>query len=172
MLYDGGRASGVRIADTLAGKTRDLRAKIIVNASGPWVDELRELDRSREGKRIHLTKGVHLVVDGGRFPLRQAVYFDTPDKRMVFAIPREGKTYIGTTDTNYTGDIENPRMTAADRDYLLEAANGMFPSLELAPDDVESSWAGLRPLSTRTASRPRSFHARTRSSRRPPACSP
>jgi glycerol-3-phosphate dehydrogenase len=78
--------------------------------------------------------------------LKQAIYFDTPDGRMVFAIPREGKTYIGTTDTNYTGELVHPRMTIEDRDYILRAANFMFPTLGLVSEDVESNWSGLRPL--------------------------
>ena len=110
------------------------------------MDTLRELDHSRQGKTLQLTKGVHLVVDGQRFPLRQAVYFDTPDGRMVFAIPREGKTYIGTTDTVYREDIAHPRMNEADRQYVIDAINGMFPTLAITAEDVESSWAGVRPL--------------------------
>lgn len=65
---------------------------------------------------------------------------------MVFAIPRAGKTYFGTTDTNYKGNTVNPVMTLEDRTYLLKAVNFMFPELKLAEADVESSWAGLRPL--------------------------
>jgi glycerol-3-phosphate dehydrogenase len=118
----------------------------VINAAGPWVDSIREIDGSKQGKRIHLTKGVHLVFDHTRFPLNQATYFDTPDKRMVFAIPRNGKTYIGTTDTNYNGDVVHPQMNTEDRDYILRAANFMFPTLALAAEDIESSWAGLRPL--------------------------
>lgn len=146
LLYENGKLVGVRVKDQLSGETHDIFAKKIVNAAGPWVDTIREMDKSKQGKRLHLTKGVHLVVDGGRFPLKQAIYFDTPDGRMVFAIPRDGKTYIGTTDTNYQGDIVHPRMTTADRDYLVAAANFMFPSLKLTAADVESSWCGLRPL--------------------------
>ncbi|WNR47156.1 glycerol-3-phosphate dehydrogenase/oxidase [Paenibacillus roseipurpureus] len=123
-----------------------LSASKIVNAAGPWVDTLREMDHSKHGKTLHLTKGVHLVFDQSRFPLGQAIYFDTPDGRMVFAIPRDGKTYVGTTDTNYKGDIANPRITVGDRAYVLRAANEMFPSLGLTEADVESSWTGLRPL--------------------------
>lgn len=93
-----------------------------------------------------MTKGIHLVFDGRRFPLQQAIYFDTPDKRMVFAIPRDGKTYVGTTDTDYVGDIAHPRMSEEDRRYLLSCVNEMFPELKLDASDVESSWAGLRPL--------------------------
>ena len=65
-----------------------------------------------------LSKGVHLVFDQSVFPLKQTVYFDTPDGRMVLMIPRDGKTYVGTTDTAYTGDMVHPRMTVGDRDYL------------------------------------------------------
>lgn len=146
LRYDGSRLSGAVVQDRIGGGEYELRARHIINATGPWVDDIREMDRSKEGKTLRLTKGVHLVFDQERFPLRQAVYFDTPDGRMVFAIPRDGKTYIGTTDTDYAGDPVHPRMEADDLSYLLDAANYMFPSLRLTPRDVESSWAGLRPL--------------------------
>jgi glycerol-3-phosphate dehydrogenase len=147
LLYgDDGRACGARVVDRRSGAACDVRARVVVNATGPWVDGLREQDRSKRGKTVRLTKGVHLVFDGARFPLRQAIYFDTPDGRMAFAIPRDGKTYLGTTDTDYRGDTANPAMSAEDRTYLLGVANHLFPSLELTADDVESSWAGLRPL--------------------------
>jgi glycerol-3-phosphate dehydrogenase len=146
LLYDGSRLSGALVHDRIGGGEYELRARHVVNATGPWVDGIRELDRSKQGKTLRLTKGVHLVFDQSRFPLRQSVYFDTPDGRMVFAIPRDGKTYVGTTDTDYTGDPAHPRMEADDLRYLLGAANHMFPSLGLKPEDVESSWAGLRPL--------------------------
>jgi glycerol-3-phosphate dehydrogenase len=146
LLYEEGKLIGVIARDLIGGGTYRIKARQIVNATGPWVDTLRELDRSKEGKTLRLTKGVHLVFDGGRFPLRQAIYFDTPDGRMVFAIPRDGKTYVGTTDTDYKGDAVHPRMSEEDREYILAAANGMFPDLKLTAEDVESSWAGLRPL--------------------------
>ncbi|TVY11857.1 glycerol-3-phosphate dehydrogenase/oxidase [Paenibacillus cremeus] len=146
LLYKDGKLVGIRAVDQLSGESYEIYARKIVNAAGPWADTIREKDGSKQGKRLHLTKGVHLVVDASRFPLKQAIYFDTPDGRMVFAIPRDGKTYIGTTDTNYQGDIVHPRMTNEDRDYILKAANFMFPTLKLTAADVESSWAGLRPL--------------------------
>lgn len=143
-----GVISGVHVLDRLSGDSLELRTRQVVNAAGPWVDRLRELDHSLQGKLLQLTKGVHLVLDQGRFPLRQSVYFDTLDGRMVFAIPREGKTYVGTTDTVYDGerDIARPQVETADVTYLLQALSGMFPSLGLCEQDVESSWAGLRPL--------------------------
>ncbi|WP_036708076.1 FAD-dependent oxidoreductase [Paenibacillus pinihumi] len=144
--YEGCKLTAVLVSDRISGESFLIRARKIVNATGPWVDLMREKDRSKKGKMLRLTKGIHLVFDGNRFPLHQAIYFDTPDGRMVFAIPRDGKTYVGTTDTDYSADRANPRMTDVDRNYVLEAANYMFPELKLTAADVESSWAGLRPL--------------------------
>ena len=141
-----GKITGALVKDTISGAEYEIKAAKIINATGPWVDDIREMDGSKKGKTLRLTKGVHLVFDKKRFPLRQAVYFDTQDGRMVFAIPRAGKTYFGTTDTNYKGNTVNPVMTLEDRTYLLKAVNFMFPELKLAEADVESSWAGLRPL--------------------------
>ncbi len=154
LIYEGSRLAGAVVCDRIGGGRYEVRARHVVNATGPWVDRIREMDRSKQGKTLRLTKGVHLVFSQERFPLRQAVYFDTPDGRMVFAIPRDGKTYIGTTDTDYEGDPAHPRMEADDLEYLLKAANFMFPSLKLTPRDVESSWAGLRPLIRQEGKKP------------------
>ncbi|MCP8970691.1 glycerol-3-phosphate dehydrogenase/oxidase [Ectobacillus ponti] len=146
LLYTNGKVAGAVVQDQLSGETYSIRAKKVVNATGPWVDTLREKDRSKKGKQLRLTKGVHLVVDQSRFPLKQAVYFDTPDGRMVFAIPRDGKAYVGTTDTFFKEDAVSPKMTAEDRAYIIAAVNYMFPSVQLQERDIESSWAGVRPL--------------------------
>ncbi|MCQ6561995.1 glycerol-3-phosphate dehydrogenase/oxidase [Paenibacillus mendelii] len=146
LLYENGKLIGVQVTDRIGGGTYTIRARQVVNATGPWVDTLREQDNSKKGKTLRLTKGVHLVFNGERFPLKQAVYFDTPDGRMMFAIPRDGKTYVGTTDTDYKGDTTHPTTTKADRDYVLQASREMFPKLNLSQADIESSWAGLRPL--------------------------
>ena len=145
-VYEDGKVTGVDVEDQLTKKTYTIYAKKIVNAAGPWIDSLRELDKSKRNKSLRLTKGIHLVFDQSDFPLNQAIYFDTPDRRMVFAIPRDGKTYVGTTDTVYEADMVHPRMTAADRDYVLNAICHMFPNLSIDKSDVESSWTGLRPL--------------------------
>lgn len=136
----------MRAVDQLSGTEHRIFAKKIINATGPWVDVLRKEDGSMKGKTLRLTKGVHLVFDSRRFPLKQAVYFDTPDGRMVFAIPRAGKTYVGTTDTVEEKEIQHPRMTEEDRQYLIQAIQFMFPQLQISVEDIESSWAGLRPL--------------------------
>lgn len=141
-----GKVVGIQATDQLDGRTCMLHADKVINASGPWVDRLRELDGSRQGKTLQLTKGIHLVFDGKRFPLRQAVYFDTPDGRMVFAVPRDGKTYVGTTDTVYKDDPAHPLIADSDREYVLEAIRNMFPDVHVTAEDVESAWAGVRPL--------------------------
>jgi glycerol-3-phosphate dehydrogenase len=145
-LYTNRKVSGAEISDLVTGETYCIKAKKVVNATGPWVDEVREMDASKQGKSLILSKGVHLVIDQARFPLKQAIYFDTPDGRMVFAIPRNGKTYVGTTDTFYQGDLANPEIIEADRNYLIEAIRFVFPDVNVTVEDVESSWAGIRPL--------------------------
>lgn len=144
--YESGKISGGIVQDKVSGVTYEISASKTVNATGPWVDGIRELDQSKHGKMLQLTKGVHLVFDQSRLPLRQAVYFDTPDKRMMFAIPRDGKTYIGTTDTLFKGEIANPRVSEQDRRYIIHAINDIFPQANITERDVESSWAGVRPL--------------------------
>jgi glycerol-3-phosphate dehydrogenase len=138
--------SGVSARDNLGKTDVTIRAKAIVNAAGPWVDDLRKADDSLKGKRLRLTKGVHIVVPHHRLPVKQAIYFDVDDGRMIFAIPRGRVTYIGTTDTNYTGEKDEVAATTEDAMYLLNAVNNTFPSCKLVLGDIESSWAGLRPL--------------------------
>lgn len=145
-MYENGRVKGVQAVDQVTGERHLIRANKVINAAGPWVDTLREKDQSKKGATLHLTKGVHFTIDQKYFPLEQAVYFDEPEGRMIFAIPREGKVYIGTTETDEFGNIMNLRMNTDDRDYLLKAVQFMFPSAKVKKEHIESSWAGVRPL--------------------------
>ncbi|HCZ35102.1 MAG TPA: glycerol-3-phosphate dehydrogenase, partial [Cytophagales bacterium] len=145
-VYTNNKVSGAMLVDRVTGSTFSVDAKVIVNATGPWVDELRIINQSRQGKQLHLTKGVHIVVPFHRLPVHQAIYFDVPDGRMIFAIPRGRVTYIGTTDTDYQGNKNAVLATRDDVNYILHAVNETFPSVLLTLADVESSWAGLRPL--------------------------
>lgn len=144
--YQQDKLSGIQVTDKLSGETYALKADFVISAAGPWVDELRELNASKHGKRLHLTKGVHLVFPFEKLPIKQSVYFDIPDGRMMFAIPRGKITYIGTTDTNFNQDKDHPKVTLADAIYLISAVNHMFPKINLELEDVISSWVGLRPL--------------------------
>ena len=145
-VYNDDRVAGVKVHDAISGEDFVIHSKVVVSAAGPWVDELREINKSKTGKRLHLTKGVHIVVAHSRLPVKQAIYFDVEDGRMIFAIPRGRTTYIGTTDTTYTGDKDRVFTTRDDAQYLVAALNSTFPSVKLSLSDIESSWAGLRPL--------------------------
>ena len=145
-IYENDRVVGANVTDTITNESYAINAKYVVNACGPWVDELRQINNSKIGKQLHLTKGVHLVVDHHKLPVKQSVYFDVPDGRMMFAIPRGKVTYFGTTDTNYQQDKDDVNTSLVDATYLISAVNNMFPDINISLDDVESSWAGLRPL--------------------------
>jgi glycerol-3-phosphate dehydrogenase len=145
-IYEQGQIVGVDVVDQLSGELATIHATKVVNATGPWVDQVRANDSIENGKQLRMTKGIHVVIDQEDFPLKQAVYFDTHDGRMVFAIPRNGKTYVGTTDTFYDNDPKNPVASSEDVNYILESITSMFPSIQLSPQQVESTWAGIRPL--------------------------
>ena len=143
------QANGVRVHDNLTGEDFEIHADVIINTSGPWSDLVRQSDKEVYKKpRLRPTKGVHLVVDQSRLTVPQPTYFGsgTDDGRMIFTIPREGKTYFGTTDTDFRGDYAHPTVEQGDVDYLLGIINKKYPSAHLTIDDVEASWAGVRPL--------------------------
>ena len=145
-IYDKEKVTGVKATDQTTGKEFIIKSKFVISAAGPWVDELRSLNNSKKGKQLHLTKGVHLVFPYEKLPVKQSCYFDIPDGRMMFAIPRGKVTYVGTTDTNYNDSKDNVRTNLADAIYLISAVNNMFPEINLELEDIVSSWAGLRPL--------------------------
>lgn len=141
-----GKIESLNCIDHNTGKTLNITGNNYVSAAGPWVDTIRKKDNSINHKHLHLTKGVHIVFPFEKLPIKQSVYFDVPDGRMVFAIPRGRCTYVGTTDTNYSGDLDRVVATKKDAVYLLSAINNMFPDIHLLIEDIESNWAGLRPL--------------------------
>ena len=147
IIYDNNnKIESLNCIDHNTGKKINLTARNYVSAAGPWVDKIRKKDNSINHKYLHLTKGVHIVFPNKKLPVQQSVYFDVEDGRMIFAIPRGRCTYVGTTDTNYNGDLNRVVATKEDVDYLIKAANNTFPTVNLTIDDVESNWAGLRPL--------------------------
>ncbi|MCH2022552.1 MAG: glycerol-3-phosphate dehydrogenase/oxidase [Saprospiraceae bacterium] len=143
-----GYVGGAIVKDHLSGSVLNIKSRRVVNAAGPWVDNIRAKDKEGViGKRLHLTKGVHIVVPFSKLPIKQSVYFDVEkDNRMCFAIPRGNITYIGTTDTFYDKNINQPIALRQDVEYILDAINYMFPAAKLNVSDIESTWAGLRPL--------------------------
>jgi glycerol-3-phosphate dehydrogenase len=146
LLRDGGQVSGGVLTDRLTDRRIEARAGVVVNAAGVWADELRALDEGTNPRSIRPAKGVHITLPAGRPALDIAAVLSVPgDKRSVFVIPWGDRIYVGTTDTDYDGPLEDPQCTAADIDYLLGALNAWITT-PIARHEVLSSWAGLRPL--------------------------
>ena len=130
-VYEEGKVAGTKVKDEISDEPFIVKSKYVISAAGPWVDELRIINKSKKGKRLHLTKGVHLVFPKEKLPVKQSVYFDVPDGRMIFAIPRGKVTYVGTTDTNFNLDKDHVTTDLADAIYLISAVNHMFPDINL-----------------------------------------
>lgn len=130
-IYEEEKVAGVKVKDVNSGGELTIKSKYVVSAAGPWVDELRGLNNSKRGKQLHLTKGVHLVFPYEKLPVKQSVYFDIPDGRMMFAIPRGKITYVGTTDTNFNLDKDNVTTDLADAIYLISAVNNMLSLIHI-----------------------------------------
>jgi glycerol-3-phosphate dehydrogenase len=139
--------TGVQVHDELdGGAALDVRAKLVINATGPWSDEVRAL--AGDKGLLKPARGSHVVVDAKRLEVHHALMMLNPnDGRVVFAIPwGMGRTVIGTTDTFYTGSLDDVYADRADVDYLLHTANHYLPGANLTWDDVLATWSGLRPL--------------------------
>ena len=140
-----GRAGGARVTDLVSGAEHAIRALAVVNATGPWSDELR----ASEGEKpaLHCTKGAHIVVSRRRMGNREALIFTSPiDGRVMFVVPWGTITYIGTTETEIDQRPDEVRADADDVIYLLRSVNAFFPEARLTFDDVLATWAGVRPL--------------------------
>ena len=145
-LIENNRLRGVVVRDRENDAELTVRARVVINAAGPWVDAVRLMGEPGESPRLRLTKGIHISVPFERLPLTRIVVMNARDHRGVFAIPRGAVTYLGTTDTDYGPPEENPSITLDDVEYLLDAAARTFAVEPLAPSDVVTAWAGLRPL--------------------------
>lgn len=141
-----GRVTGARVApEDAGGAPVEVRARVVVNATGVWADDVDHLDAARR-RRLRPAKGVHVAVPTAVLPCDAAVVLPSPrDGRNVFVIPWDGSTYVGTTDTDYQGSLEDPGVTAGEVDYLLEAVNAAVDA-PVTRADVTGTWSGLRPL--------------------------
>jgi glycerol-3-phosphate dehydrogenase len=150
-LLGAGRVTGAAVTDELTGGRFEVRARVVVNATGVWAAEVAALaDRATGAGRadaevsLSPSKGVHLVFAPGAVRTTAAMVAPAADGRYVFIVPWEDRVYAGTTDTPYDGDLSQPPVTDADRDYILSAVTPLFPGV--TGHDVVASWAGLRPL--------------------------
>lgn len=149
ILVEEGRTRGVRVRDAEAGGASEweIRASVVVNATGPWSDETAlEAGISRE-PLLRPTRGTHIHVRRDRIGHQRALIFESAlDGRIMFVLPWGDLTLIGTTDEDYEGAPEEVRPTGGDVSYLLDSTNRLFPEARLTAEDVISAWAGLRPL--------------------------
>jgi glycerol-3-phosphate dehydrogenase len=146
LTSENGRISGALVCDESSGAAFAVRAKAVVNAAGPWVDDVRLLEGEGEKPLLRLTKGIHLVLRRERLNVSHIVVMNAPDRRPVFVVPHGDIVYLGTTDTFYDGPKDEPAITLEDAMYLLDSANAAFSIEPLGPEDVVGAWAGLRPL--------------------------
>lgn len=150
-----GRVTSVRAQDAFTGAAIEVDTRCVVVAGGPWTDRLLgEIGVSSDRQLLRATKGIHIVVDSKQLPVTRAITLFTADDRVIFALPWQERTVIGTTDTDFDGDPDDVAANAEDVDYLCEHINHFFPDANLARADVISTWAGLRPLIAQDASRP------------------
>jgi len=144
-----GRVRGVVLRDQAGahkGRTAEVSAKAVINATGAWADDLR--GKIGERKRLRKIRGSHLVFAHSKIPVSEAVSFMHPrDQRGVFAVPWEGVTLVGTTDVDHGDDLETePRISESEAEYILEGARKVFPTLNLTESDVACTYAGVRPV--------------------------
>ena len=145
-----GKAQGAIVVDHLSGQQFTVRARAVVNATGPWSDEIRRLDATGETHAVRGSKGVHISVPRERLGNREALTLLSPvDGRVMFVLPADAHAIIGTTETSTRAHPAEVRANEADVEYLLASANAFFPQAKLTRADVVSAWAGIRPLVSR-----------------------
>lgn len=137
---------GVEAEDVEGGRRIRVRGRVVVNATGPWADQPWLRDDAPARPSLLLAKGIHVTVPAARLPLRRPIAFPASDGRLLFAIPYGPVTILGTTDTVYTGSLDDVAADASDVEYLLREARPIFPGADLAVDDVLATFAGVRPL--------------------------
>lgn len=123
-----------------------VKAKLVINAAGPWVDQLCQMENPQQPARLALSRGIHIVVSADRLKVNNTVVMSTRDKRKIFAVPVGNYTYLGTTDDFYPNSDYWPEVYAKDIDYLFTTTNRYFPNANLSTKDVVSVWSGVRPL--------------------------
>jgi len=146
LIIQGKRVRGVVMRDTVSGATTEVKAKAVINATGPWADQIRE--QVGGGRDIRPLRGSHLVFPFWRFPVAQAIGLLHPaDRRAVFILPWEGVTIVGSTDLDHEGGLSSePYTTPEEMAYLMEIVRYQFPCLRLAPQDILATYAGVRPV--------------------------
>lgn len=144
---DNDKILGVKAIDLLSGTEFSVKAKIVVNATGPWSDKLRRLDDPSSEPKLRPAKGIHIILPRERLGNREAVVIESRrDGRNMFIIPWSKLSLVGTTDTDYEGDLDRIGASEEDVEYLLEAINQTYPESHITKEDIISIYASVRPL--------------------------
>lgn len=141
-IHSGNDISGIKVRDNITGEIHEVKTKLVVNAAGHWVDCVRDLMHDRPESTVRRTKGIHLITR--KLGNQALVLFSTVDNRLFFIMPWRDYSLIGSTDTDYHGDLDMVSANKADVDYMLESSRQVFPDLKM--DDIYYTTAGLRPL--------------------------
>jgi glycerol-3-phosphate dehydrogenase len=144
LLHEGDRIVGAQVRDVETGATAEVRARVVVNCTGVWTDDMQHLAGGRGRFHVRASKGVHIVVPRDRFASETGLILRT-ETSVLFFIPWGTRWIIGTTDTDWSLDRAHPAATRADIDYILEHANTVLAT-PLTHEDVRGVYAGLRPL--------------------------
>jgi glycerol-3-phosphate dehydrogenase len=147
LAHEAGHGAEVKVRETQSGSEFVIGADNVINATGVWADRIRpeELHAEAEAPTIRPSRGTHITLDGEQLPLRAGAIVPAGEGRSVFALPWLGRALIGTTDNNYSGDIDHVCPSAQDIEYLLEATNAFFGT-NLGEDALTGAFAGVRPL--------------------------
>jgi glycerol-3-phosphate dehydrogenase len=133
--------------DTFSGERRQIKSRCLVNAAGPWADDVQTRLGAKQPLAMKLAIGIHLVVSRERLPVRETTALEIPaDGRMIYVVPWDRSVLIGTTDTYYTGDRNSLPVSDEAIDYLLAGVNRYFSKAALTRSDIQSSFVGARPL--------------------------
>lgn len=144
LLRKEGKVCGVQVKEVLTGAAYDIYARVVVNAAGPWVDEVCRME-GETLQRLRPTKGIHIVIP--RITRNHAIVLSTEkDRRIFFVLPWQGKSLVGTTDTDYSGSPDAVRAENEEVEWLLRETGRAFPKGRVAEGEVIAKFAGVRPL--------------------------
>jgi glycerol-3-phosphate dehydrogenase len=147
LMKTDGRVSGIEVLDRITGERFAVQARVTVNATGVWADQIRRMDDANAEQMIRVNRGSHLVLPREKLEIRGAVAFSSADgRRAMYAVPWGRTCIVGTTDVDHGTDLDQVYAVPEEVEEMLDAVNHAFPGSGLAQDDIISTFAGLRPL--------------------------
>lgn len=137
---------GLEVRSRIEDMGAHIRAKLVVNAAGAWVDRVRALEAGEDQAKLMLSRGIHLVLPRERLPINSTLILRAEDKRSIFAVPRGAFTYLGTTDVFHDGADYWPAPARSDVDYILRTTEAALETAPIRDEEIVALWSGVRPL--------------------------